>query len=175
MSGWDDMLVVGRIARPHGLRGEVVVNPDTDHPADRFSVGNVMFVAAGEATRALTIRAVRFQQARPVVGFEGVTTIDEADALGRGELRMPAESLGQLPPDTYYHHDLVGCAVADTSGAPVGTVTRVEGGGGTGLLVVQGRGREVLVPLVAEFCVEIVPGERRITVALPDGLIDLNG
>jgi 16S rRNA processing protein RimM len=168
------MLAVGRIARPHGLRGEVIVDPETDFPAERFRIGNVMYVAAGEGTRPLTIRAVRFQRARPVVGFEGVTTVEEAEGLGRGELRMPLESLGPLPPDTYYHHDLVGCVVVDSSGTPVGRVARIEGGAGAGLLVVQSRGRELLVPLVADFCVEIAPAERRITVALPEGLLDLN-
>ena len=170
---WDEMLVVGRIARTHGLRGEVVVNLETDFPETRFRAGAVMFVAGESGPQAMTIETVRFHRGRPVVRFAGVEDIEGAEALGRGDLRVAAESVAPLPEGTYYHHELVGCLVVADGGEPLGRVVRVEAAGGP-LLVVEARGREVLVPLAAEFCVSIDPCARRIEVRLPEGLFELN-
>lgn len=171
---WDSMIVVGRIARPHGLRGEVVVDLETDFAEARFKPGTVMFVMAAAGPRALTIEAARFHKGRPLVGFEGVDTIEAADAVGRGELRMPADVLGPLPEATFFHHDLVGCDVVTENGVSVGRVVRIDGPTHASLLVVAGRTGEILVPLVEGICVSVEPGARRIVVAPPDGLLDLN-
>jgi 16S rRNA processing protein RimM len=171
----DDLLVVGRIARAHGLRGEVIVNLETDFPESRFRRGNVMFVDAADGARALTIEDVRFQQGRPVVAFEGIDSIEAAEELGRGDLRMPRSSLEPLPENTFYHHELVGCSVVTEGGESIGEVTRVDGPASTSRLVVQGRGREVLVPLVTDICRSVDLAARRIVIAPPEGLLDLNG
>src|SRR5262249_61283743 len=88
---WDAMAVVGRIARPHGNRGQVIVNPETDFPQERFRVGAEVFVARGGEVTRLTIDSVRFQHERPVLGLSGVTTMDGAEALADLELRVPLD------------------------------------------------------------------------------------
>src|SRR5689334_21087213 len=100
--------VVGRIARAHGNRGQVIVNLETDFPSQRFRPGAELFVERRGAIGALRISSVRFQHDRPVIGFEGVETMDDAEALAGLELRVPVASLTPLPGGTYYHHDLVG-------------------------------------------------------------------
>jgi 16S rRNA processing protein RimM len=172
---WDAMLVVGRIARPHGLRGELVVNPETDFPESRFRPGNVLFVASAGAARALEMVSVRFHQGRPLVAFDGIDSIEAVEALGRGELRMPPEGFEPLPEGTYRRHDLVGCTVSTEAGEPIGRVVKVEGAAASSVLVVQGPGREVLIPLAAAICVTIDVAAGRIVVAPPDGLLDVNG
>jgi 16S rRNA processing protein RimM len=173
--GWDDLITVGRIARPHALRGEVAIAPVTDFVEDRFQPGRAVFVMAPSGVRQLEIASVRFHQGRPLVAFEGVEGIDAAEALGRGEVRMAPEALGPLPEATFYHHDLVGCEVVTRGGTVVGQVRRVEGAMTASLLVVAGPRGEVLVPLVADICVSVEPAARRIVVSPPEGLLELNG
>ena len=170
----DDLLLVGRVARAHGNRGQVIVNPETDFADERFTVGGVLIVGPGERATRRTIREVRFHQGRPIIGFDGVDTIAEADALAGAELSIPMAETRPLPDGIYRHHDLVGCEVRDTQGAVVGRVMDVEGPMERSNLVVQGERGEVLVPLAAHICVSIDPGARRIVIDPPEGLVQLN-
>ena len=170
----DDLLLVGRVARAHGNRGQVIVNPDTDFAEERFKVGHVLLVGPPDRVERREIRDVRFQQGRPIVRLDGIETMNDAEALAGAELWMPAGALDPLPEGTYYRHDLVGCDVVDTAGATVGTVGAVEGTLDRSYLVVKREAGEVMIPMVAEFCVRVDMAARRITVQLPDGLLDVN-
>lgn len=167
-----DLVLVGRVARAHGNRGQVIVNLETDFPHERFRVDGIVLVGADATPRR--IRAVRFHQGRPVLALEGVETMNDAEALAGQELKVPAGDAGALPPGTFYHYDLVGCEVRDTSGQAIGRVTAVEGTMEASRLVVEGRRAEVLIPLVAEICVSIDLPSRSIVVKPPEGLIELN-
>jgi 16S rRNA processing protein RimM len=89
-------------------------------------------------------------------------------------LRVPEETLHALEPGTFYQHQLVGCAVETVAGVKVGTVSRVGGGAAGSLLTVNGDRGEVLVPMVADICVEIDVEARRIRIDPPEGLLELN-
>lgn len=169
-----DRLLVGRVARAHGNRGQVIVNLETDFAEDRFSVGRVL--AVGPADRAVERRItdVRFHQGRPIIALEGVSTMNDAEALAGAELWVASAALTPLPDGTFYRHDLVGCQVRDTSGAAIGHVTAVEGPLERSHLVVQGSRGEVLIPLAAEICVKVDPAAREIVVNPPEGLLDIN-
>src|SRR5215831_18394565 len=119
---WSSMAVVGRIARPHGLRGQVVVNPETDFPDERFQPGAELFVERHGAVETVTVTSVRFQHDRPVIALAGIETVDAARALAGLELRVPANRLARLPAGSFYYHDLVGCRVETCSGEVIGTV-----------------------------------------------------
>jgi 16S rRNA processing protein RimM len=171
---WNAMAAVGRIARAHGIRGQVIVNPETDFPEQRFRPGAKVFAKRGPAVDALVVTTVRFQNGRPVIGFEGVQTMNDAETLAGLELRVPVEELAALPAGTFYHHDLVGCQVVTNRGEEVGTVEGVEGTVGGSRLVVAGARGEILIPLATEICRTIdVPG-KRIVIEPPEGLLDLN-
>jgi 16S rRNA processing protein RimM len=171
---WDDMAVVGRIARAHGIRGEVIVNPDTDFPERRFREGAALFTRRGGAVETLRVTTARIQRGRPIVGFEGFHTMNEAAALAGCELRVSPDELEPLPAGSYYHHDLVGCAVETASGTRIGIVGRVEGASGPSRLVVDAPDGEVLIPLAADICMSIDVAARRIVVDPPEGLLELN-
>ena len=85
-----------------------------------------------------------------------------------------ADELAALPEGTYYRHDLVGCEVQDTDGRLIGRVTAVEGPIEASRLVVEAPHGEVLIPLVADICVEVAPAEKRIRIQAPEGLLELN-
>lgn len=167
-----DLVLVGRVARAHGNKGQVIVNPDTDFPDDRFAVGATLLV--GEAAKPTTITSARFHQGRPVIGLEGIETMDDAEALAGAELKVRADSLAALPEGTFYRYQLVGCEVQDTDGRIIGEVAAVEGPMETSRLVINAPHGEVLIPLVADICVEVAPAEKRIRVKAPEGLIELN-
>lgn len=154
-----DRLEVGRIGKPHGLRGEVHVIFVTDR-AERWRAGAVLY--AGE--RGLQVLTARSHQGRQLVHFDGVDDRDGAETL-RG-LVLSADA---LPPtgDELQVHDVVGLAVRDRSGTPVGVVAALEANPAHDLLVLEDG---ALVPSV--FVVD--RDERGLVVDLPDGLLEVN-
>jgi 16S rRNA processing protein RimM len=153
-------LEVGRVVRAHGLAGEVLVHPVSD-VAQRFAPGTVLHAGP----RALEVERARPHQARWRVKFAGIDDRTAAEAL-RGAV-LEGEPLGTAPPEgAYWVHELVGAAVVDRDGTPVGTVEAVQDNPAHDLLVLDSG---ALVPVV--FIVEQAPG--RIVVDLPDGLLDL--
>jgi 16S rRNA processing protein RimM len=168
------MAVVGRIARPHGIRGQVIVDPETDFPEQRFQPGAELFIERGGVVEPIRITAVRFHRDRPIIGVDGVATMNDAALLAGRELRVPLDRLAPLPAETFYRHDLMGCSVETTDGNRVGQVSGVEGTLGGSRLVVDGPRGEILVPLAAEICVAIDVEARRIVINAPEGLLELN-
>jgi 16S rRNA processing protein RimM len=174
MADWDAMVLVGRIARPHGIRGQVIVNPDTDFVEDRFRSGATFWTRSARGEEQLTVTSARVQNGRPVIGLEGFSTIEDVQRLAGLELRVPEEDLQPLDAGMYYHHQLIGCAVETVTGERVGEVVRVNGGAAGSLLEVDGPRGEVLIPLAVEICVEIDVEQKRIRIAPPEGLLDVN-
>ncbi len=130
------LLLVGRIGRAHGIRGQVAVNPETDFMEDRFKVGRILRVGPAERTREYEIRDVRFHKGRPIVQFAGIDTMNQAEALAGAELWVPEAALApELPSliivlldclsnrrlsrraehaaEVVRHHDVVATEIAD--------------------------------------------------------------
>ena len=168
----DDLVLVGRVARAHGNKGQVIVNPDTDFLDERFRAGAVLLVGPDGTERR--IRAVRFQKGRPILAFDGIETMNDAEALAGAELKVARAPADSLPEGTFFHYDLIGCDVVDARGETIGTVTAVEGTMEMSRLVVAGARGEVLIPLVAAICTEIDVARRRIVADPPAGLLAVN-
>src|SRR4029077_1462956 len=111
-------------------------------PEERFRAGATFFTTRG----AVKVTTARLQNGRPVIGIEGVETMNAAEELAGLELRVPVEELAALPAGTFYHHDLIGCQVVTGGGERVGTVEGVEGTAGGSRLVVAGAKGEILIP-----------------------------
>jgi 16S rRNA processing protein RimM len=169
-----DLLLVGRVARAHGNKGHVIVNPETDFAAERFAAGNVLVVDQAGTRIERRIAAVRFQQGRPILALDGIETMNDAEALAGAELNVDAASVPRLPENTFYRHDLVGCEVKDTAGRVIGRVTGVEGPLEQSRLVLESERGEVLIPMVDGICVRVDPAAKVIVVDPPPGLIDVN-
>jgi 16S rRNA processing protein RimM len=168
------MVSVGRVTRPQGNRGQVMVMPDTDFGEDRFRPGATVFVNRPEGVSALRIAESREQRGQWVLRFEGSDSIDSAETFRGDELRVPLEALRPLDPGAFYVHELLDCEVRTMNGAPVGRVTRVDLAVGVPMLAVTGPTGEVLVPLVDAICRRIGVAARQIDIDPPEGLIDLN-
>jgi 16S rRNA processing protein RimM len=174
----DEYVLVGTIERPHGLHGEVVVNPLTDFPEERFVPGAALLAARGGQTPAggqtLRIDEVRWHKGRPLVRFEGIDAVETAEAHRGLGLWIAAADRPALEGGVFYETDLAGCAVETVAGEAVGTVLRLDGGPGATVLVVTGANGEVLVPFADEICRVIDPAARRIVIDPPAGLLELN-
>ena len=168
-----ELLLVGRVARAHGNKGQVIVNPETDFAEDRFAAGTVLVIEHGGTTTERTITSVRFHQGRPIIGLDGIETMNDAEALAGAELKMPVAALPPLPAQTYYRHDLVGCEVRTKDGQTIGKVTDVEGSLERSRLVIARQGGEVLVPMVEAICISVDPAAKTIVIDPPEGLLEL--
>ncbi|MFN2613326.1 MAG: ribosome maturation factor RimM [Actinomycetota bacterium] len=158
-------LVVGRIVKPHGIRGEVVVEVETDNPS-RYAEGSTLY----DGERAFRIKGARPHQGRMLVLFEGVEDRNAAESLRNVELTIEDTEAEALPEGSYYPHQLQGCEVVDENGSAFGTLVRVDENPANDLWVVSTGKREVLVPAVSEFVRSVDLSARRIVLSPPDGL-----
>jgi len=171
-------VVVGRIGRPHGVRGQVTVEVRTDDPDLRFASGAVLLT--DPASRGpLTVAGVRWHSGTlllQLTGPDGALVADReaADALRNTQLLVPVTDLPELAdPDDFYDHQLVGLAAELPDGSPLGEVTGVRHEGTDLLVVRRPEGGDLLVPFVAAIVPTVdVPG-RRVVVDPPEGLLDL--
>ena len=175
-------MLVGRIAKPHGLRGDVAINPDTDFAEDRFAVGARLLLTRrdvdpekhGAPVEDMTVEAMRFHKGRPIVRFRGLESIDAVEPLAGASLWIRAASRPPLPAGHYYHDALIGCDVETVAGERVGQVTRIDAFGSAPILVVHDGRSDVLIPLAETICIRIDPAARRIVIDPPEGLLDVN-
>jgi 16S rRNA processing protein RimM len=165
-------VVVGRIGRPHGIRGEVTVEPRTDEPDERFAPGAVLQVDG--PVHELVVERTHWHSGRLLVVFAGVADRNDAEAL-RGLLLHVDRDEDETPddPDEFYDSTLMGCLVELTDGSPVGEVIDVLHLPSQDMLVVKTPDeREILVPFIGAFVPTVDVAARRIVIEPPDGLLD---
>lgn len=170
-AGDADEVVVGRIGRPHGVRGEVTVDVRTDFVEQRFAAGSVL--GAGPRRR-LVVSSAREHGGRLLVRFDGVDERTAAEQLRGTLLTVEADELPPIDdPDEFYDHQLAGLAAVDDGGEPLGTVRAVLHAPAHDLLVVDTEaGTEVLVPFVAAMVPEVDVPAGRVVLTPPAGLFD---
>jgi 16S rRNA processing protein RimM len=177
MSGrpFADLVAIGRVVKPQGRKGEVLVEPLSDRP-DRFPALRAAYVPGPDGgSRAVAVEHVWPHKNRFVLKLRGVDSIDEAEGYRGLDLRIGEEELAALPPGSYYHHQLKGLRVEDEKGHSLGVAADLmETGAGSPVLVVRGPGGELLVPLAEDFVRRVdLPGGRMV-VAVPE-TVDVEG
>lgn len=160
-------VVVGRVTKAHGVRGEVSVVNRSDNP-ERWVPGAVVTTAEG---RPLTVGAVRPHGDRLLVTFEGIADRAGAEALRGCELSVPRSELPVLGPDEWWPHDLEGCRITTDAGRDLGIVREVVFNPANDLWVaVDGAGTETLVPALKDLLLEVDTASKRILVREVPGL-----
>ena len=170
-------VVVGRIGKPHGIRGEVTVDVRTDEPERRFADGARLRAepARGSASplTSVTVTRTRWHSGRLLANFAEIPDRNAAE-VARGLLLHVTLAASDLPddPDEYYDHQLAGLAAYDEDGNPLGEVTGLVHGGAQDLLIVRTpEGRDALVPFVHALVPEVDLVERRVVIADRPGLV----
>ena len=169
-------VIVGRVGRPHGIRGEVVIGVRTDDPDLRFAVGATLAVARLEEGPAdghgLTVAAMRWHSGQLLVAFDGVTDRTAAGELTGSWLSVDSSQLPELSdPDEFRDHELIGLSVRTTAGDPVGVVDDVLHYG-QDLLVVRRPDGECLVPFVKAIVPRVDVPAGVVVIDPPPGLLD---
>jgi 16S rRNA processing protein RimM len=168
--GGGEPILVGSIARAHGLTGEVVVDSFSDAP-DRFAPGSVLTATAPSGKKfPVKITASRPFQARLLVRFEGVTNRTEAEALHGVDLTIDRSQVAPAPEGRLYRFELIGLEVKTRSGEPLGTLSDVFATGANDVYVVRGPRGEILLPSLPSVVLAIDLERRVMTVAPPPGL-----
>ncbi|MEV4012812.1 ribosome maturation factor RimM [Nonomuraea angiospora] len=164
-------LVVGRIGRPHGVRGEVTVEVRTDDPELRFAVGTS--IATDPAGRGpLVVAGRRWHKGFLLLTFEGVTDRDVAEELRGTMLVIDSADVAPIDdPDEFHDHQLIGLTVETAAGEPVGEITDVLHHGQDLLVVRRAGADEALIPFVKALVPEIDLEGGRLVVDPPEGLL----
>jgi 16S rRNA processing protein RimM len=169
----EQLISIARIARPQGIRGEVIADILTDFP-DRFAdLDEVTLLRDGKVFGSLNLEQHRFHKGRVLLKFAGYDDPAKADELRGASLVIHRDELVELEEDEYFLFDLEGCEVVTVNGQPIGTVAKVEDFGAAPLLIVKNQGQEFMIPLTREICPVVDIENKKIVVNPPVGLLDL--
>lgn len=172
--GSEDPIVVAHIVKVRGVRGEVVADLLTDFP-DRFAgLASLIAIPPEGSHRSLQIEEQWFHGHRLVLKFAGFDRIEEAKTLVGYDLAVPAAERIELPEDSFYDWELIGCRVETIAGQVVGDVKEImRTGGGELLSITDAAGRDRLVPMTAAIIAEIDKDKKLIRIDPPEGLLEL--
>jgi 16S rRNA processing protein RimM len=177
-------VLVARLVRPHGRRGELVAEILTDFP-EKFHQRTRLFLIpperVGSRPREIDLENFWFLRSRIVLKFRGVETINDAEALRGFAVAIPAAERAPLEPGSVYLSDLIGCRLIDLNRDPadVGEIVDLDrGSSNSDLLVVRRTGskrsEDLLIPFVREYLVRVDTANRRVEMRLPAGLAEIN-
>ncbi len=163
---------IGLILNTHGLKGELKVKPLTDNP-ERFSSLKRVYVESDGVLASHDVTNARYFRNVVILKLKEINTVDDAQTLKGLYLMIDRKNAVSLPEDTYFICDIVGCPVYDSVRGFIGNVTCVIQTGSNDVYVVKdSSGEEILVPALKKVVTSISIEERRITVELPEGLVE---
>lgn len=164
-------LLIGRVVKSHGIKGEVAVEVTTDSPEERYVVGEVLHGKQGKKEHELTIATLRAHKGRLLISFKEIPDRTAADSL-RGT-QFFAEPIEDPDDDGFYDHELEGLRVL-LDGQDIGEVTGVTHGPTQSLLEVElANGKEALVPFVEAIVPDVDLEAGTCTITPPEGLLEL--
>jgi 16S rRNA processing protein RimM len=166
-------VAVGLVRRPHGVRGELVVQPLSEVPG-RLAPGAELaaFAPGGRPLGPLRVSAYRPFKDAALVRFDQVPDRDAAEALRGATLEIDRSEVPLAPDGDFYYFELIGCRCIDRGAGDLGEVVRVTEDGGGHLLWVEGDRGLLPVPLVRSFLVAVDTSAGRIELDLPEGLVE---
>jgi len=155
-----EFMTVGQITKPHGVRGEVKVVSFIDSLEDFRTLDKIYLDG-----QLIKITSVKLQTDRAILKIEGVDTVEAAERYRNKYLMIKREDADELPEDSYYIADLIGCTVVDTEGNDLGKVFDVIETGSNDVYWVKGEGKkEVLIPALKDIVVEVDIVNSKITI-----------
>ena len=161
----DKQICIGTIVAPHGVRGDIRILPQTEHPEQFLDLDYLLL----DDGRTLHLTNARFHKRMALVKCREVNNMNEAELLRGKKVFIRTEDLPELEEGEFYVADLLGSKVIDTAGAEIGELKDVISTGSNDVYVVAAAGgKELLVPALKQHVKEINPEERRIVVELPE-------
>ncbi|MEL7596700.1 MAG: ribosome maturation factor RimM [Clostridiaceae bacterium] len=154
----EQFLTVGKIINTHGIRGEVKIKPTTDD-VNRFKSLKEAYIDEKE----IFISGCKFQPGKVILKIEGIDSIEEAEKLKNKLIKVKREKAVQLPEDTYFAVDIIGCEVYEETGNKIGTVDDIIYTGSNDVYWVKGE-NEVLIPALKDIVLEIDINNKKIII-----------
>ena len=165
-------LAVGLLRKPHGLRGDLLLQVYSDFP-ERIRPGTTIFV--GDDHRPLKITRRRPHNDGLILGFEGIESAEQAGKYRATLAYVPSTDRPALPPGEYYHHEIIGLTVFDETGNELGRLTEIIQTGANDVYVVKpARGSDILLPALKEVILGVDLETQVMRVHLLPGLVDEN-
>lgn len=165
MKKGEDLVIVGRVLREWGLKGEVIVLPLTFDP-ERFSKLNEVAVQVQDRIEHKKLRSVRPHQNNLLIGFEGCKTPEDAKRYRGALVKIKGSESPKLPDGVYYRYQIIGLSVYTINGDHLGKIASIFETGSNDVYVVRGEEREYLIPAIKDVVKEIDLEEKKVIVKL---------
>lgn len=167
-----DLVAIAKIARPRGIRGEVIADLLTDFPERFEGLKAVTAVLPDGERRELEIDGLRFQNGRILLKLAGIDSIETAESLRDAEICIAESDAVELEDGEFYDWQLEGCVVETAEGKSLGKVREVMRTGGTDILVVTSGEKEYLIPFAEAICTDVDIEKKIVRVDPPEGLLE---
>jgi 16S rRNA processing protein RimM len=169
----DQCFQIGRVAKVHGLRGEVNVVLDVDYPEDYEGLEHLFLEQKGRLVPFFLEHFVLQPGGKALVKFEDLDSLDQVESLVGLEIFLPLSELPQLEDDQYYFHELIGFEVIDENLGLIGPVEIIYDLETQDLLGVTHQGKEVLIPIQDGIILKVDKAAKKVYCQLPEGLLDI--
>ena len=168
----DNCFELGKITKTHGLKGEVVLWLDVDFPEDYEDLESILLEERGELVPYF-MGSYRLSGNRAIVKFEDIDTFEKAELMINLQAFLPLEDLPELDKNQFYYHEIIDYKVVDKNLGELGTVQTVHSMQAQDLLVMDYKGKEVLIPVISEIVFNADKEAKVLNVNLPDGLLEV--
>jgi|SRR5690554_1805030 16S rRNA processing protein RimM len=168
----EDCYYLGKITKLHGFKGNLILHLDTDEPEIYKNMESVFIDKNGMLVPFFFETIGLHSKNKLLVKFEDVSA-EEAVKLVNKDIYLPLESLPELDEDGFYYHEIIGYKVIDSRKGEIGQIKNVNDSGVQDLFEVDFNGREILIPIVDDWILEVNKDQKFIRLQTPEGLIEL--
>lgn len=166
------LITIGRVVKTHGVKGEVKIEPLTDHPGRFEKLQRVFLVPPKGKQKECTVRGVRYLNDAPLLQLEGYDTPEQARELNGWLVQLPEEEAVPLPEGQYYWFELIGMDVESEAGERLGKIVDIFETGSNDIYVMKAGKREIYLPATKEVVRQVDRKAKRMVIHVLDGLLD---
>lgn len=168
----EDCYYLGKITKLHGFKGNLILHLDTDEPELYQNMESVFVETNGMLVPFFLEFIQPHSGGKMLVKFEDVSP-DEAEKLINKNLYLPLETLPELEGTDFYYHEIIGFTIYDQTNTEIGVIKNVNDTTAQALFEVEINGKEILIPIVEEWILEVDRENKAILVEVPEGLVEL--
>ncbi|HEY4540107.1 MAG TPA: ribosome maturation factor RimM [Faecalibacter sp.] len=168
----NDCYYLGKVTKKHGFKGNLIIHLDTDEPELYDTLEAVFIEQDGTLVPFFFETSQPYQGTKLLVKFEDITP-EEAERLINREIYLPLTTLPKLTGTAFYYHEIIGFTIFDQSNTEVGTIKAVNDSATQAYFEVDAQGKEILIPMIDEWILELNREEKAMLVQIPDGLLDI--
>jgi 16S rRNA processing protein RimM len=166
------LITIGKVQKPHGVRGELKIEPLTDDPERFLRLSRVFVTSPGGSTRDCPVISVRLMSGTPLLGLEGYDSPERSRELNGWLVQVPEEEAVPLPEGQYHWYEIIGMQVESESGEKLGTITDIFSTSSNDVYVMEAGEREIYLPATKDVIRQVDPKAKRMVIRVLDGLLD---